>query len=38
MKRRKISRRYNKSIFRNTARKVNKKNIVAHINRGGIRL
>lgn len=38
MKRRMISKRKNKAIFSRTAKKVHKKNVYAHTNRGGIRL
>ncbi|QXP45047.1 hypothetical protein [Microvirus mar15] len=38
VKRRRLSRRYNKRIFRRTARKVHKRNLPRHTSRGGIRL
>ena len=37
VKRRKLSRGYNKRIFRRTARKVHKMNLPRHVSRGGIR-
>jgi len=38
MRRHKLSRRYNKSEFRRTARRVHKKNLARCVSRGGIRL
>lgn len=38
MKRKMISKKANRSIFKRTARKVHKRNIYSHTNRGGIRL
>lgn len=37
MKRRKLSRRYNKRNFKRTARMVHKKNLIRRVMRGGIR-
>lgn len=36
-RRKKLSKRYNKRNFSRTARKVHKKNLVRHVQRGGIR-
>lgn len=38
VKRKKLSSRYNKRIFKRTARKVHKMNLPRHVSRGGIRL
>lgn len=37
-RRKRISRRYSKRLFRRTARKVHKMNLPRHVARGGIRL
>lgn len=36
--RRRLSKRFNRNVFRRTARKVHKKNLPRHVSRGGIRL
>lgn len=38
MKRYKLSKRKNKKLFKRTANKIHRKNLVGKINRGGIRL
>lgn len=37
MKRKRLSKRFNRANFKRTARKVHKKNLVRRISRGGIR-
>lgn len=38
VRRKRLSKRYNKRIFKRTARRVHKMNLPRHVSRGGIRL